>query len=245
MSPPSSSSARLDVTQGPLQGQSVDLNAPETVAGREPGCGLALTSYREVSRRHARFYLQNGTWCIEDLGSTNGTFVNSVRATPSFSLADGAQIQMGDFHARFRLLTPGTSPSPPQATQYSPVPPPPVPQQVTPIPVVPVSVMPVAVQPYQVIYPPQPPKQVALALLFAFLLIGGGQFYNGEVAKGAILLCVSLALGFIFLILGLLTFGLAFGLIWIVHPALWIFGIIDAVITAERINREWSGQRPY
>ena len=105
--------------------------------------------------------------------------------------------------------------------------------------------MPVAVQPYQVVYPPQPPKQVALALIFSLLLVGGGQFYNGETAKGAILLCVHIFCAFFFFVIGLLTFGLGFLPFWIICPAIWIYGIIDAVQTAERINREWSQQQRY
>ena len=235
MSPPSSSSARLDVTQGPLQGQSVFLNGPETVAGREAGCGLALTSYREVSRRHARFYLQDGTWCVEDLGSTNGTFVNSVRATPSFSLADGAQIQMGDFHARFRLPTLGASPSSPQATQHSPVPPPPIPPQVPPQ-VAPMPVAPTSTAPYPVVYPPQPPKNVAVAILLSFLFAGLGQLYNGEIHK-ALPMLIAHFFAWIFTIFCFLGVPAVF--------ALWIWSMVDAYQSAERINREAGWPRSY
>lgn len=50
-----------------------------------------------VSRRHARLMLRNGQWLIEDLNSTNFTFVNNQRLTPGAPLAlkDGDQIRMG------------------------------------------------------------------------------------------------------------------------------------------------------
>ncbi|RYX82953.1 FHA domain-containing protein [bacterium] len=236
MSSPTSPSARLDVTQGPLQGQSVDLLAPETIVGREFIGSVPLTSYREVSRQHARFYLYGGTWCIEDLGSTNGTFVNNVRATPSFSLADGVQIQMGDFHARFRLDGVNVQPNPPQGTQTSPTWPQ-LPAPVAPIaPVVP-QPNPYPYQPTPVIYPVEPPKQVVLAVLFSFLLVGGGQFYNGDTSKGISMLCGALFCGFA----AIFTCGLtALGC-----TIIWIFSMVDAAQTAERINRESGWQRRY
>jgi len=50
-----------------------------------------------VSRRHARLMLRNGQWLIEDLNSTNFTFVNNQRLAPGAPLAlkDGDQIRMG------------------------------------------------------------------------------------------------------------------------------------------------------
>lgn len=251
MSPPPSS-AHLEVLQGPMLGQILPLTAPEIVVGREIPEGLSLSSYREVSRRHARFYLRNSTWCVEDLGSTNGTFVNGARAAPSFSLRDGSLVQLGDFQARFREIgfnstsvMPGdTQPLPQQLpnsqTATMPVPPatppsPVMPQpQVVPYPVpMPVSV-PVPVL-LPVVYPQTPPKNPGLAAVFSFLFAGLGQIYNGEMEKGVPMLLIHL-----------FAWPSAF-FCCITSPlfvAAWIWSIIDAYQSAERINRETTG-RPY
>ena len=60
----------------------------------------------KVSRRHARICLSNGNYLIEDLGSTNGTFVNrGRRLTPgsSYPLNDGDEIIVGKTFLRFRV----------------------------------------------------------------------------------------------------------------------------------------------
>ena len=63
----------------------------EAVIGRE-GAGVEyLSSHMTVSRRHARLNY-NGTWTIEDLNSSNGTYVNERRLEPG----EKAQIKQGD-----------------------------------------------------------------------------------------------------------------------------------------------------
>src|SRR5574341_1545132 len=60
----------------------------------------------KVSRRHARISVQNGQYVIEDLGSTNGTFVNRGRRLKpgeSKPLNDGDEIIVGKTFLRFRL----------------------------------------------------------------------------------------------------------------------------------------------
>ena len=59
------------------------------VMGRAPECELALDD-TFVSQQHARLFAKNGSWYVEDLGSTNGTFVNDQR------LAAPAMVQPGD-----------------------------------------------------------------------------------------------------------------------------------------------------
>jgi pSer/pThr/pTyr-binding forkhead associated (FHA) protein len=65
------------------------------VMGRAAECELALDD-TFVSQQHARLFAKNGSWFVEDLGSTNGTFVNDQR------LAAPAMVQPGD---RIRLGT--------------------------------------------------------------------------------------------------------------------------------------------
>ena len=56
----------------------VDLSDEDVDVGRSSDCKLQLL-LNNVSRRHARIILRNDEYLLEDLGSTNGTFVNGVR----------------------------------------------------------------------------------------------------------------------------------------------------------------------
>ncbi|MCX7607464.1 MAG: FHA domain-containing protein [Bacteroidia bacterium] len=66
--------------------------SPVTV-GRAPDNTLVLSD-PTVSSRHARFFFQTGHWYIQDLGSTNGTFVNEHRVT-QYALQAGDKIRLG------------------------------------------------------------------------------------------------------------------------------------------------------
>jgi pSer/pThr/pTyr-binding forkhead associated (FHA) protein len=72
-----------------------------------------LLSDPSVSRSHARIVVQNGTVTIEDVGSTNGTFVNGQKLTPQvpIPLADGAEIAFGG--TKLTLRMPSAAPSQP------------------------------------------------------------------------------------------------------------------------------------
>jgi len=59
------------------------------VLGRAAECELALDD-TYISQQHARLFAKDGSWYVEDLGSTNGTFVNDQR------LASPAMVQPGD-----------------------------------------------------------------------------------------------------------------------------------------------------
>ncbi len=66
----------------------------ETILGREPSSDIVLRD-REASRRHARIFVQESAYWIEDLHSLNGTFVNGkavtlVRLEPSDSITIGS-----------------------------------------------------------------------------------------------------------------------------------------------------------
>jgi hypothetical protein len=63
--------------------------------GRDPTCNLAINDV-EVSRRHARLISQSGGYAIEDLGSTNGTFIDEQRIKGVVPLKPGASIRLGD-----------------------------------------------------------------------------------------------------------------------------------------------------
>ena len=70
----------------------------ELFVGRHRSCDLVLTR-PGVSRLHARLMFRNGSWVLQDLESTNGTFVNHVRVGRS-QLRPGDHILFGDQHVR-------------------------------------------------------------------------------------------------------------------------------------------------
>jgi pSer/pThr/pTyr-binding forkhead associated (FHA) protein len=79
------------VEEGPLAGRTVD--AGERTIGRE-GCDVLLPD-PEVSRRHARILVVDDVLAVEDLGSTNGTFVNGRMITGPTPLQPGDRVAFG------------------------------------------------------------------------------------------------------------------------------------------------------
>jgi len=69
--------------------------ADEVTVGRAPGCGVVLTDDTYVSQLHARIYSQDGDLFVEDLGSTNGTYVNRQRLSGSIRIKKGDRLQIG------------------------------------------------------------------------------------------------------------------------------------------------------
>ena len=71
------------------------IRAGKYVIGRRPDCQIHLT-HRSVSRRHAELIYDHGTLTVRDLGSRNGTFVNSEQVTAVQPLAVGSLLRVGD-----------------------------------------------------------------------------------------------------------------------------------------------------
>lgn len=90
-----SSSPRLIVRHGPNPNQEYPLVLTSNIVGREPINDVVFAD-PEVSRRHARIVSQNNSYYIEDLGSTNGTFVNGRRISSITRLSDGDIIDLGE-----------------------------------------------------------------------------------------------------------------------------------------------------
>jgi diguanylate cyclase (GGDEF)-like protein len=85
---------------GPDMGRRTALSRDEYVIGRVAENDIVIER-DSVSRRHARLLrTPERGWCLEDMGSTNGSFVNDVRIQNK-PLADGDQIRVGDVIYKF------------------------------------------------------------------------------------------------------------------------------------------------
>jgi two-component system, cell cycle response regulator len=94
--------ATLVLVAGPSPGQVYTLGE-ETVIGRDPLADIQVED-SAVSRRHVRLVVENGTYVVEDLGSSNGTFVSGTRIKRR-ELKSGDRIQLGPrIVLRFALL---------------------------------------------------------------------------------------------------------------------------------------------
>lgn len=69
--------------------------------GRSPECDLVIP-HPTVSKIHASIHLQNGTWWMEDLGSTNGTYADGQRITKA-ALRNGSKLYFGQVTGVFNL----------------------------------------------------------------------------------------------------------------------------------------------
>lgn len=125
---------RLVMRRGPQPEKIFALSSDTVTLGRDVGNEIAIND-PEVSRQHARFVLQAGGYVVEDLGSTNGTFVNDIRITGPTALSDGDIFGLGEtvtlvyeataLAAPDTLLTPGApAVAPPPAPEPLPLPPP-------------------------------------------------------------------------------------------------------------------------
>lgn len=111
----SKSEGSLVVRQGPHAGMSYPLSGRQMVIGREEGMDITLQD-PESSRRHALISWQGGQFVIEDLGSTNGTFVNGIQITAPQVLSPGDSIGIGQTSLVFNLST-APAPGPGQYMQ--------------------------------------------------------------------------------------------------------------------------------
>ena len=76
-----------------LKGKTYELG-DEMVIGRADRCHLVLDD-TYVSQMHARIFARNGSYLLEDLGSTNGTYLNRRRITSPAELHRGDQVKIG------------------------------------------------------------------------------------------------------------------------------------------------------
>ena len=101
---PAARSVYLTFMHGPRRGQEVPLSlAPAALLGRDTACTLALPEDDRVSTRHARLVLQGRQVVLEDLGSTNQTFLNGVAIGAPHPIHDGDLLRIGGSEFRVRL----------------------------------------------------------------------------------------------------------------------------------------------
>jgi two-component system cell cycle response regulator len=84
----------LTVLAGPQMGLAHEIDGAEVVLGRGEGCGMVLND-PGLSRRHCRIIKQGEQLFIEDLDSSNGTFVDGDLVRGRRALAEGARIHLG------------------------------------------------------------------------------------------------------------------------------------------------------
>lgn len=90
-----SQSFQLVMRVGPSPGKIFSLTKNEIVLGRDIDNEIVIND-AEISRRHTRLLIQEGGYIVEDLGSTNGTFVNGQKITGPHVLEPNQTIRMGE-----------------------------------------------------------------------------------------------------------------------------------------------------
>lgn len=85
---------KLVVTGGALTGTSLSLTEAGVSVGRSPDSTLVLSD-DYASTRHARLFPNNGQWYVEDLGSTNGTYLDRAKVNGPTAVPMGVPIRIG------------------------------------------------------------------------------------------------------------------------------------------------------
>jgi hypothetical protein len=92
--PSRSTPQQLLVTAGSLAGTSLGLTDQQITIGRADDATLVLSD-DYASTRHARLFPQDGQWLVEDLGSTNGTYLDRQKVTQPTPVPIGVPIRIG------------------------------------------------------------------------------------------------------------------------------------------------------
>ena len=93
----------------------IPLIRDEMTIGRQDGNTIRLTE-RNISRKHARLVRQNGTMYVEDLASYTGVRVNGARIVAMTPVAEGDEVQIGDYKLMVRIDRPVVAVNPDRAT---------------------------------------------------------------------------------------------------------------------------------
>ena len=84
----------LVVTEGALQGARITLSGQPVLIGRADDSTLVLTD-DYASTRHARLSQRGSEWYVEDLGSTNGTYLDRAKVTTAVRVPIGTPVRIG------------------------------------------------------------------------------------------------------------------------------------------------------
>jgi hypothetical protein len=84
----------LVVTEGGLKGASINLSDQQILLGRANDATIVIDD-DYASSRHARIFPQDGQWIVEDLGSTNGTYLDRQKVTRPMPVSVGVPIRIG------------------------------------------------------------------------------------------------------------------------------------------------------
>jgi len=90
-----SATYQLVIRSGAGAGKVLPLEKSEMHVGRDVTNDLVISD-EKVSRRHARLYSEGDQYVVEDLGSTNGTFINGARLSGPHLLRVGEQVTFGE-----------------------------------------------------------------------------------------------------------------------------------------------------
>ncbi|MFJ2028160.1 FHA domain-containing protein [Streptosporangium sp. NPDC087985] len=85
---------QMVVIGGPLQGTTITLSETPITIGRANDATLVVSD-DYASSRHARLFPQDGQWIVEDLGSTNGTYLDRSKVTRPTPVPLGVPIRIG------------------------------------------------------------------------------------------------------------------------------------------------------
>jgi pSer/pThr/pTyr-binding forkhead associated (FHA) protein len=75
---------------------------PEVIIGREPNCDFHLDD-QTVSSQHARLSYHSQQWWLEDLASTNGTFLNDEAVSTPVVITHGDELRLGQLAIRIEI----------------------------------------------------------------------------------------------------------------------------------------------
>lgn len=102
---------QITIKKGPNVGRVIELTQAEITIGREATATLQIED-KALSRAHARLARSSGGYTIQDLGSTNGTYVNGQSVNGVYTLLNGDVISLGDVvDLEFRKITTGSDPN--------------------------------------------------------------------------------------------------------------------------------------
>jgi pSer/pThr/pTyr-binding forkhead associated (FHA) protein len=88
------SPSNVTIVEGANRGETVPLDRAPLLIGRGTDAAIRLDD-DYVSTRHARIAANDDQWYVEDLGSTNGTYVGTTRITQPTTLTLGSQVRIG------------------------------------------------------------------------------------------------------------------------------------------------------